>query len=230
MEAEYTLTPGQQERWQKQIGALFVNSGSYLTLATSVARGTETSDKTVAGYIGEFRKGKYRGLRYFLGTPWRLRKLARAMTGTTAEDIQRLWTEVRRENQGGGDVFFLAGFEDWGPVELERGLVPPPLMRKGQYYDLVEHRAEILGRLSDGLSVAARPSSGVTCLQISCILLHTSSFSNIVVSLSLWSWQQSCPSPYIPGWNSFPTCSRHGSRRSLLLRPVDPLSVSRSLN
>ena len=164
MKSSYDLTPTQISRWQSAIDPLFTPHATYMELAENIARPHGTKPKTIAGYIGEFRKGHPRALRYFLGEHRRLVRLASALGNTSADEILQTWADLHSIEEPPPDSFYLAGFEDWGPVRIDEGLLPPPLLRGGIPLKIGDLELEIVKRIEAGLTIAASPDAGATSL------------------------------------------------------------------
>jgi hypothetical protein len=155
--SDYEMSAHEREAWSRRVLPLFAREPNCTTLARQA--GFSASEiKTTAGYIGQFRDGTARALTYFLDEPPRLDRLATGL-GTTPDRLRAIWKEVRAEASATADTLFLPGFEDWGPVSLNDGFVPPPL--RGATSDL---QAQVLSSLDKGLAVIGPRGSGVTTL------------------------------------------------------------------
>jgi hypothetical protein len=162
MPESHDLTPRQRAAWCAQIGALFLKEGNCSKLAEKGGFG-ERNAKTVAGYIGEFRDGKPRALRYFLGEPARLDRLAKALD-SDADRIRSIRRDVHQVDVAAPDVVLVPGFEDWGPVDFREAFVLPPLGRAGKVIEPALVRGALLKDIEHHVQITGAPGSGISTL------------------------------------------------------------------
>lgn len=121
MDQNWNLTHAQRETWVARMEVIFSGKSTHLAMAGG--------DKNFAGYIGDFRSGKHRGLTYFFGTPTRLKRLAKQL-GITSASLRAAFEDTRATSRPGLDRLLVPGFEDWGWFPLEEvfqpAVDPPP--------------------------------------------------------------------------------------------------------
>ena len=87
--------------------------------------GTTEYAKTVAGYLGPFRRGEPRGLKWVFGDEVRLEALASALK-CRPDDLRADLRFARGEHGLRAGALLLPGFEDLGAFSFEQGFVLPP--------------------------------------------------------------------------------------------------------
>lgn len=165
--SRYLLTDAQRRDWTHRLQARFAMSDLELArrmdLDTAIDRGGKDYNKTVAGYVGDFRRGDKRGLTYFFESQPRLAALAGAI-GCNHDDLRSHMKTVLRLDRVDEDLLWLSGFEDLGPVSFDDGFVFPPLFSSDARID-----AEGLSRMartspSGIIAISGAPGSGVTTI------------------------------------------------------------------
>lgn len=167
--SRYALSPQQLEAWKSGLSPYFRGVTSNLDLARMMRAGSD--DKSLAGYLGEFRKGRARGLKRILGNPADLTVMC-AKLGIDVDEVEALFESVRGSGEPMADVMWLPGFEDWGPVPLSEGFVWPVVRRNrkqeerdGQMGGVTSTQLfETGGRGMAVSSIVALPGTGLTTL------------------------------------------------------------------
>lgn len=125
------FTPAQTRDWQARMRVRLPDEKDLrlarrMELESDTPREATDYDKTVAGYLGELRRGEARALTWFLDHDKRLVALAR-VCGCRPEDFRSDLAAVEASELGPLDLLWWSGFEDLGPVALGEGFVLPPV-------------------------------------------------------------------------------------------------------
>jgi hypothetical protein len=163
--SRYQLTEAQRRDWlarvQPRFGLSDLALAKEMDLEGAADRGGKDYHKTVAGYVGDFRRGDKRGFTYFFEAPDRLAALAGACH-CTPDDLRADLRAVLRVDRVDEGVLWLPGFEDLGPVHFDDGFVFPPVFGPEGRLDADGVRTKL--RKTSSLSVHGDPGSGVSTL------------------------------------------------------------------
>lgn len=165
--SRYQLTEAQRQEWERRMKNRIRRNDTVLArkmnLDSLKDRGGEDYDKTVAGYVGEFRRGQRRGLIFFFDNPERLDKLALACSCTT-EELRSDLSVIQRTDRIDDDMMWLAGFEDLGPIHIDDGFVLPPVEGPDGRLDREGLKKLLFKKTSKGMCIRRDAGAGVTTL------------------------------------------------------------------
>ncbi len=167
----FNLLPSQLQIWRAGTQHLFESAPANLSIAQDM---NGRYDKSEAGYIGEFRNGKFRALMRYLGDDegGKLNRLCDALPSpaATPEAFHNLYK--RATTQQAMDGMLVPGFEDEGHVGLREAFVLPPLnviiglKTIGRYGsgDKKQLRSTIISNLDKGVSIKGQAGTGSSTL------------------------------------------------------------------
>lgn len=169
MSDAYDLSPHQTETWVDRMRVRMTDDNDMdlarrMGLHPSSRRGGSTSyAKTVAGYLGQFRRGEQRGLRWVFGDEARLEALTGAL-GCSPDDLRADLRLARGDHGLSAGALLIPGFEDLGAFSYAEGFVLPPCFASGGD-GVREDAAALTQRLEPGQHVRVSGPGARTTLR-----------------------------------------------------------------